>query len=49
MNVLITDKKNVEYSIDYDVGSHNISVNEGVALTCKELYAKATEWQSHNG
>ena len=31
------------------LGSHNISVNEGVALTCKELYAKATEWQSHNG
>ena len=31
------------------LGSHNISVDEGVALTCKELYAKATEWQSHNG
>ena len=31
------------------LGSHNISVEEGVALTCKELYAKATDWQSHNG
>ena len=31
------------------LGSHNISVNEGVALTCKELYEKATDWQSHNG
>ena len=31
------------------LGSHNISVDEGVALTCKELYAKATDWQSHNG
>lgn len=31
------------------LGSHNISVDKGVTLTCKELYAKATEWQSHNG
>ena len=31
------------------LGSHNISVEEGIALTCKELYAKATDWQSHNG
>ena len=31
------------------LGSHNISVDEGIALTCKELYAKATDWQSHNG
>ena len=26
-----------------------VSVDHGVALTCKELYKRATEWQSHNG
>ena len=31
------------------LGAHNISADEGIALTCKELYAKATDWQSHNG
>ena len=23
--------------------------DEGIDLTCKELYKRATEWQSHNG
>ena len=26
-----------------------ILVDEGIDLTCKELYKRATEWQSHNG
>ena len=31
------------------LGLHKVSVENGIALTCKELYAKATDWQSHNG
>ena len=31
------------------LGLHEVSVENGIALTCKELYAKATDWQSHNG
>ena len=26
-----------------------VSVDHGIDLTCKELYKRATEWQSHNG
>ena len=26
-----------------------VSVDQGIDLTCKELYKRATEWQSHNG
>ena len=26
-----------------------VSVADGIDLTCKELYKRATEWQSHNG
>ena len=26
-----------------------VSVDRGIDLTCKELYKRATEWQSHNG
>jgi UDP-glucose 4-epimerase len=31
------------------LGAHQVSVDEGIDLTCKELYKRATEWQSHNG
>ena len=31
------------------LGGHQVSVDHGIDLTCKELYKKATEWQSHNG
>jgi nucleoside-diphosphate-sugar epimerase len=31
------------------LGVHQVSVDHGIELTCKELYKKATEWQSHNG
>ena len=26
-----------------------VSIDHGIDLTCKELYKRATEWQSHNG
>ena len=31
------------------LGLHNMNVESGIALTCKELYERATKWQSHNG
>jgi len=31
------------------LGSHQVDVEQGIDLTCKELYKRATEWQSHNG
>ena len=31
------------------LGLHKVDVAAGIALTCKELYEKATEWESHNG
>ena len=31
------------------LGSHKVDVTAGIALTCKELYERATEWESHNG
>jgi len=29
--------------------SPEVSVDQGIDLTCRELYKRATEWQSHNG
>ena len=26
-----------------------VSIDHGIDLTCRELYKRATEWQSHNG
>lgn len=31
------------------LGTHQVSIDQGIDLTCKELYRRATEWQSHNG
>ena len=31
------------------LGVHQVSIDHGIELTCKELYRRATEWQSHNG
>ncbi len=31
------------------LGPTQVSVADGIDLTCKELYKRATEWQSHNG
>ena len=31
------------------LGPHKVDVTAGIALTCKELYERATEWESHNG
>ena len=28
---------------------HEVSIDHGIDLTCKELYKRATDWQSHNG
>jgi len=31
------------------LGVHQVDIDHGIDLTCKELYKKATEWRSHNG
>ena len=31
------------------LGQHKVDVVDGIILTCKELYERATEWESHNG
>ena len=31
------------------LGVHQVSIDQGIDLTCKELCRRATEWQSHNG
>ena len=31
------------------LGVHQVDIDHGIDLTCKELYKRATEWQSHNG
>ncbi len=31
------------------LGKHQVEIDEGLLLTCRELYKRATEWQSHNG
>ena len=31
------------------IGPHKVDVAAGIALTCKELHKRATEWESHNG
>jgi len=28
---------------------HQVSIDEGIDITCKELYRRSTEWQPHNG
>jgi hypothetical protein len=30
------------------LGSHTISVDEGVRTSCRELYDKVDKWRSHN-
>ena len=31
------------------LGPHQVSIDEGIDITCKELYRRSTEWQPHNG
>ena len=31
------------------LGKHQVSIEEGIDITCKELYRRSTEWQPHNG
>ena len=31
------------------LGKHQVSIEEGIDTTCKELYRRSTEWQPHNG
>ena len=31
------------------LGPHKVSIDEGIDITCKELYRRSTEWQPHNG
>jgi len=31
------------------LGVHQVSIDEGIDITCKELYRRSTEWQPHNG
>ena len=31
------------------LGKHQVSIDQGIDITCKELYRRSTEWQPHNG
>ena len=31
------------------LGVHQVDIDHGIDFSCKELYKRATEWQSHNG
>ena len=31
------------------LGVHQVSIGEGIAITCKELYDRVDKWESHNG
>ena len=31
------------------LGKNQVSIDQGIDITCKELYRRSTEWQPHNG